>query len=291
MAPLVPRDGSSSNGLTPTAIAGFAFVGAVVFATIIWLAVRFYRKRSKGNRENGLGAAFLNVRGIVKEGEFDEKETEPLPGDIQALQGPLFSRVQNAGVVMPKRVLTRPNATKEEIVKYHAEAGNLPRPFTPFSFALAAGGKGVPHPSLSGDNSSRFSTSSFGTAHRDSFLSVGSSSHRLSTVSTISSLGQSGKRKVRQLFEPVLPDELVLSVGERLTVMQSFDDGWCIVGRPSLMKGSDVELGAVPAWCFIKPVKGLRAERPMRIASLGVTVQLDQPNCKSREAVMSWSNF
>jgi hypothetical protein len=185
---------------------------------------------------------------------------------------------------MPSRVLTNPNVTKQEIVNYHANEGNLPRPFAPFSFALQAG---TP-PSVG----KRGSTASVLTVTRDSFLSVHSHSrsNRFSIASSISSSSQSNRRKAHQLFDPVLPDELVISLGERLTVMQSFDDGWCIVGRPGMLNKDEVELGAVPAWCFLKPVKGLRAERPMRIASLGVTVQLDAPSSE-RDQVMSWSNF
>jgi len=183
---------------------------------------------------------------------------------------------------MPSRVLTRPIATKQEIVDYHSNEGNLPRPFAPFSFALQAGNT----PPVG----KRGSTASVLTVSRDSFLSVGSHSNRFSIASTISTSSQSGRRKVQQNFDPVLPDELVVSLGERLTVMQSFDDGWCIVGRPAMMNKDEIELGAVPAWCFLKPVKGLRAERPMRIGSLGVTVQLEAPN-PGRDQVMSWSNF
>ena len=73
-------------------------------------------------------------------------------------------------------------------------------------------------------------------------------------------------------------------------VVNSFDDGWCIVGRDSVFKSGEVELGAIPAWCFMKPVQGLRAERPMRTSSLGVTVTVEaEPG--AREEVMSWSNF
>ena len=183
---------------------------------------------------------------------------------------------------MPSRVLTRPNATEQEIVDYHTNEGNLPRPFAPFSFALQAGN--------SPPVGKRTSVASVLTFSRDSFLSIGSRSNRFSIASTISSSSQSNRRKVQQLFGPILPDELVVSLGERLTVMQSFDDGWCIVGRPSMLNKEEIELGAVPAWCFLKPVKGLRAERPMRIGSLGVTVQLDTPT-PERDQVMSWSNF
>lgn len=183
---------------------------------------------------------------------------------------------------MPSRVLTRPNPTKQEIVDYHANEGKLPRPFAPFSFALQAGNT----PTVG----KRGSTASVLTVSRHSFLSINSRGSRFSIASSISSSSQSGRRKIHQIFDPVLPDELVVSVGERLTVMQSFDDGWCIVGRPGMLNKDEVELGAVPAWCFLKPVKGLRAERPMRIGSLGVTVQLDAPGAE-RDQVMSWSNF
>jgi hypothetical protein len=48
-------------------------------------------------------------------------------------------------------------------------------------------------------------------------------------------------------------------------------------------------LGVVPAWCFLKPVKGLRAERPVRSTSLGITVQMDAG--PARDSLVSWSNF
>jgi len=116
------------------------------------------------------------------------------------------------------------------------------------------------------------------------------SSRRMSTASTASSAFEGHKRKVRQLFNPALPDELVLSLGERVTVVQSYDDGWCVIGRDSLIKPGDVEMGTCPAWCFIKPTKGLRAERPIRTSSLGVTVTLDGPGVP-RDNIISWSNF
>jgi len=110
-----------------------------------------------------------------------------------------------------------------------------------------------------------------------------------SNASTL--LGVEG-RKVRQLFSPVLPDELVLSLGEKVTVVRSFDDGWCIVGRDSVVTPGEIEMGAVPAWSFVKPVKGLKASRPMRTTSLGVTVEIDGgPGFSSREECISWSNF
>lgn len=101
-----------------------------------------------------------------------------------------------------------------------------------------------------------------------------------------------------------MPDELLLtSIGEQLRVVQSFDDGWCVVGRKnglvlqtakSLFKSpplpeNDVELGVVPAWCFIKPMNGVRVERPVRSSSLGITVNMERPT--ARDDLVSWSNF
>jgi hypothetical protein len=138
---------------------------------------------------------------------------------------------------------------------------------------------------------------------RNSFLSAKSYS-RFSSLSGVSTISTSSgmTRKVRQKFEPFLPDELLPSLGERLTVLQSFDDGWCVVGREnstfvhtakSLFKtqepGLNIEVGVVPAWCFLKAVKGLRAERPIRSTSLGVTVNMEGPS--SRHEMISWSNF
>lgn len=111
-------------------------------------------------------------------------------------------------------------------------------------------------------------------------------------------------------------------------ILQSFDDGWCVAGResgilmpqpkslfggsqksraltPTLLfghgvqgagvgtrSGGNVELGMVPAWCFLKPEKGVRTERPMRSSSLGVTVQIDSDGQGlDRNDTISWSNF
>ena len=110
-------------------------------------------------------------------------------------------------------------------------------------------------------------------------------------------------RKIRQLFDPVLPDELTVRLHERVTLVQTFDDGWCVVGREptpaqqqqqtSLFRPAEaaVDMGVVPSWVFIKPVKGLRAERPIRSTSLGITVRIDAPDFSSRDECISWSNF
>jgi hypothetical protein len=214
-----------------------------------------------------------------------------------SFRGTTFSRQQiTSDVVFPSKAHTLPPlATRGDVIRHHTESGNFPRPF---SFALSA----TSPPISPVDRSSALPPS------RQSFRSVASNRNSfLSTSSASSSRSNGPTRKVHQLFVPVLPDELLIPyVGERLTVVQSFDDGWCVVGRrsaaktasgpPSSFKSNavdnvanlDVELGVVPAWCFMRPVKGLRAERPVRSSSLGVTVHMDGP---SRSEVISWSNF
>jgi hypothetical protein len=204
---------------------------------------------------------------------------------------------------MPSKAFLPANATRDEIVAFHTETATLPKPF---HFALAAADPAGHARSDSGDRRSwRSSLFALGGG-----LGSRASSARDSVASTMSSAsGGAARRKVRQLFAPVLPDELVLALGEGLTVIHSYDDGWCVVGRAAASpfaaaaaaaQGSafgqakrapqDAELGAVPAWVFVKPVKGLRAERPLRSSSLGVTVDTDAA-AGPRPELMSWSNF
>jgi hypothetical protein len=262
---------------SPIIIAGLILIALIFCAIFSWLGFRVYRKRAMAKRESKMGAAFLSVKGVVHDGSGNEKGTLPLNNG--------FSRhMINSTVVLPEKALIHP-AVPESL--------GLPKPFTRAStpFAMSAGLQ-LPDLNIVG---SRQSHSSFMTTNSHSRFSV------LSGTSTVSSTSGTA-RKVRQAFEPVLPDELLPSLGERLTVVQSFDDGWCVVGREnstfvhtakSLFKsaepGQNTELGVIPAWCFLKPVKGLRTERPIRSTSLGVTVNMDGPT--SRNELMSWSNF
>ncbi|CAL1716297.1 unnamed protein product [Somion occarium] len=285
----IPVQGAvSENKLTPVTIAGIVVACVLGVGVILWLGIRWYRKKRSKARGDNRASAFLAVRGVTKEGE-EPKDT--FSGNLPAIAigGNLFSRSQlDSGIVMPHKTLS-PNATREEIVQHHKEEGTLPRPFAPF---MGDGSTLAPPSPLEGSN--RSSTASFLSIARNSFLS--SNSRRIS-VASVASTGSGGAvttagggtaRKVRQTFNPVLPDELVISVGERVTMVNSFDDGWCIVGRDGM--GGTVELGAVPAWCFIKPAPGLRADRPLRTSSLGVTINIDAGS-GPRQDVISWSNF
>lgn len=198
---------------------------------------------------------------------------------------------------MPNKTIVRPDATKDEIIKFHVDNGTITRPF---SFAMNAGLVPPPSPGRSGSSGSRpVSTISWVGEHlpspkrasRNSSIFNAATRITSSIYSSNSSNTGAEKRAVRQLFNPVLPDELVISLGEKVSVMQSFDDGWCIVCRDSMLSPGQVEMGAIPAWVFIKPVQGLKTERPMRSSSLGVTVEMNGPGFSSREECVSWSNF
>lgn len=213
---------------------------------------------------------------------------------------------------MPSKAVLPSNATREEILAFHAETDTLPRPFH-FAMKASHGDSSsdlLPPPSHSRtDSSDRRSWRSSLFALGGGIRSVHSRMSSVGSIASVStSAGGGAKRKIRQLFAPVLPDELVLSLGESLTVLHSYDDGWCIVGRAdsspfaaaaASSQGSafgqgrnteQAEVGAVPAWVFVRPVKGLRAERPMRSSSLGVSIDANAA-AGPRSELMSWSNF
>lgn len=81
VASLVTRDESpdatiaAQKKLTPTIIGGIIVAAAIGFGAALWLLIRFMRKRTTKKREEERGAAFLNVRGLVK--EDDEKRCAP----------------------------------------------------------------------------------------------------------------------------------------------------------------------------------------------------------------------
>ena len=89
---------------------------------------------------------------------------------------------------------------------------------------MGGGGLAPPPPiGGGGEEGRRSSISSFLAGARNSFLSVNSRRFSIASVATTASSGAvvtaggGTMRKVRQIFNPVLPDELVISVGERVT--------------------------------------------------------------------------
>jgi len=276
---LFQRSNSSSTStiISPIFIAGLAVIILIFCGLFSWLGVRIYQKRAAAKRESKMGAAFLSVKGVVPDRPRNEKGAQPLTNG--------FSRQMiDSTVILPQRALVDPAVPRTALPRPFTRA---PTPFSPFAGAGLADLSSIgPRESWQSRHISFMSTSQFSM---------------MSGTSTISSTSGT-TRKVRQKFEPVLPDELLPVLGERLTVVQSFDDGWCVVGRESSTfvhtakslfkpqeRGENIEIGVIPAWCFLKQVKGLRAERPIRSSSLGVTVNMEGPS--SRHDLISWSNF
>ncbi|KAI0711961.1 hypothetical protein C8T65DRAFT_574793 [Cerioporus squamosus] len=276
------------TSINPTIIAGIIVAAVIGLGAALWLAIRWFKKRATTKREQLRVSAFVNFNN-ESDGSMSEKSPISRCG--------LFSRSQlDSGVVMPERAVLRPGASRDEILQHYTAEGKLPRPFAPFAPPSPSTCVGSAHSGMDMLPSGRPSSTSSWLS--PIFPLAGSRSSRrfsnMSAMSGTSSIGSIGasQKKIRQIFDPVLPDELVVSLGETLRLVQQHDDGWCIVGRDSVFKPGEVEMGAIPAWCFLKPVKGLRAERPMRVSSLGVTVNLDAaPGIDHRDNVMSWSNF
>lgn len=283
-------DFSSFTLHNPIAIAGISIIALIFLGLSLWFGLRIYRQRAAAKRESKMGAAFLSVKGLVQDDGSANLKHGALTRSRTLTNG--FSRQMiNSTIVLPER------AAINRAVPRESQSPAISRPFTRTSVSFSP--YAVPRPTALD-----FATPRGISQYRNSFAS---NHNRFSVVSSTSSISTTSgtTRKVRQKFEPVLPDELLLSLGERLTVVQSFDDGWCIVGRESstfvhtaksLFKsssepGENIELGVIPAWCFLKPVKGLRAERPIRNTSLGVTVNMDGPGMSSRDELVSWSNF
>jgi hypothetical protein len=198
-------------------------------------------------------------------------------------------------IVLPQRALISP----EGITKYNGASGRFSRPFGPSSANPLTSDSLSPSNHRisvvpSSQRSSYASTTDGDAAVLSEFppppFKRFSGLSALSAKALMSPPQQEGQL-VRQIFTPVLPDELRLTrLGERLTVIKSFDDGWCVVSRAiycpsyhrntesactSTLDAKSVELGTVPAWCFTKPVNGLRSERPIRRSSLGITTDVD----------------
>lgn len=73
---LLPRDGNDTS--TDLYIAGFTIAGVIGLGAAAWLTIRFLRQRARRSDEDNRGAAFLNVRGLVKEaGEKGQDESLP----------------------------------------------------------------------------------------------------------------------------------------------------------------------------------------------------------------------
>ncbi|KAG0692065.1 hypothetical protein DFH29DRAFT_972515 [Suillus ampliporus] len=278
-------DAYSVPPVSPTMyIVGFTLAGLLVAAVMLW----FFRRKLQAKCAEERGAAFLNVRGVIR--EMDEPVNHFLSG--QPTPSVVFP--QKAIVPRTSHIASPSRHDHVSSSQIHATCAVPP----PRPRALSNLNPAHPHHSRASSASSVYSRS----APR---LPPGLHSRESSRSSS-----SSQARPVRQLFQPVLPDELPLSrVGDYLHVLQSFDDGWCLVAQNNIRRsrsslsifnpsrlsarvesgGENAQLGLVPAWVFIKPMKGLRVERPVRSTSAGLQVGLD--TAESRDSVISWSNF
>lgn len=294
MAPylLSRSDPNDAPGVLPISrtiyIVGFTLAGLLAATSILWLALRFFRRKLQAKRAEERGAAFLNVQGVVRE------MNEPVSQFLSQSTTVVFPQkaVVPAQIARPSR---HDHVPSSEVPA--ACAAPLPRPRALSSL----------NPSHS--RQSRSSSVSLGNFRSSTRFPSGLRSSHSRESSRSSASHQA--RSVRQFFQPVLPDELPLSrVGEQLHILQSFDDGWCLVAQnnsirsrsslsifnPSRLSarvessGDNVQLGFVPAWVFVKPTKGLSVERPIRSSSAGM-LQAGSDAPESRETVISWSNF
>ncbi|KAG6330876.1 hypothetical protein ID866_8214 [Astraeus odoratus] len=302
MAPvtLLARDSLSSDGMSKgLIIAGFTLVGVLVSGVSLWLLVRYCKHRMREKRSEERGAAFLHVRGVMKAGDGPGVPARSLPN--------AFNRENlTASIILPDKVLTR-----QALGQTAASVPEAPILLLPTDPGLDTYSRSQPPISPLNLRLSRASV--YSTCSQLPHLR-GPGLHCRPSSFGASSTGSSHSRPVRQLFEPVLPDELPLTgLGEHLTVLESFDDGWCLVAkdnsrsrRSSLasailgfrgktansvnMDLSQADIGLVPAWVFVKPMKGLTVERPVRVSSVDA-LQLGIPAEPSRDTVISWSNF
>ena len=97
-------------------------------------------------------------------------------------------------------------------------------------------------------------------------------------------------------FQGLSPDELDVKVGDKLTLLQTFDDGWCVcvAEHPPgpTYNSEDVMIGLVPLWIFDHVPKGQGHSPHMgevRTTSWAVTADNKLP--EDRTDVVSWSNL
>ena len=132
------------------------------------------------------------------------------------MKGNQFSREQmTESVVLPEKAVIRGQGAdaKKDILDHYAAQGALPKPFAPFM-----GSAGHLRASPEEKSANRQSTASWISIPRNSLFVASRRSSISSIASSIVPGGAGGdKRKIRQVFNPVLPDELVISLGEQLT--------------------------------------------------------------------------
>jgi len=287
------------------ALAGIAFAGVLVIGCGIWLAIYFLRRRGRTRRERETRVE--DRKRIARKSMLSQTEEK---ADVPASPAPRLREVSKAkavnralvtaSVVMPEKTLTPRVGHSRQTSDFTVDTTQtLPLPPPIMLQPPSPTIQETPHltrtqrPPQSVQEVPRSLSSRPGSSSRPvSFVSrssplrnsvnSGTSSHSASA-----SMFEEGQmRRVHQVFLRTLPDELIVTRGEHLAIVQAFDDGWCVVGRESRGRRGDVEFGAVPAWVFVRPEEGVRPTRPVRSASLNARVSLESPGGPS----FIWTN-
>ncbi|KAH7928227.1 hypothetical protein BV22DRAFT_1044751 [Leucogyrophana mollusca] len=268
-------------------IIGFAIAGLLLSAIAFWITLRVYRRRVLAKRSVQLDGVFHSVSSLVEVEKA--KENHVSQNQTPYTSAPIFSRANlTPSVVFPEKVVTRtPRSPVPPISDFKEKSADS---------ACSSQSSSITIPPQTRHHSRR---SSGFSAYFDDCISSPPGLHDPPPQQHFqSTTSQMHYVTVRQLFEPRLPDELSLTrLGDHLIILQSFDDGWCIVsratGRNSLMSPASgtpdaVELGLVPAWVFSKPINCRGVDRPVRSTS---TNALHAYEPGSRKTVISWSNY
>ncbi|KAH9838531.1 uncharacterized protein C8Q71DRAFT_751702 [Rhodofomes roseus] len=287
---------------------GIAFAGALVIGCGIWLAIYFLKRRRKRRREREERAderkRIARKSLLTQVEEKADMTASPSPRPRETTKSKAVNRaLVTASVVMPEKALTprvgHQRQTSDFVVEAAQPAQPLPLPLPIMIQPPSPTVEEAPHlaqmqrspssiqtvprsiPSRPGSSSRPVSFVSRSSPLRNSVNS------RASSQSASASMFEEGQmRKVRQVFTRALPDELAVTLGEHLAILQRFDDNWCVVGRESRGRRGDVEFGAVPAWVFTRPEEGVRPIRPIRTSSLNVRISLEAPGGPS----FAWTN-
>ncbi|KAF8440497.1 hypothetical protein L210DRAFT_2159966 [Boletus edulis BED1] len=277
---------------TDNRTAGGLIVGIFVIFMLLCLLCLLRFQRIRANRKRS--AIPFHVGGFVR-----PTTTQVYP--YSGLSAPLFSRDKlTASIIMPEKSITR----KPHACGLSDMAGVLPK-LTPSPTSSTP----LLHRPLPNVASPRPRVLSIlNPAHprhsRSSSAFSGYTQYRLPPGlsprhSLFRSVSPSQARIVQQPFEPTLPDELSLQCGEHLSVLQSFDDGWCAVARDTSRRSllfvgvknneDTIDIGLVPTWVFFKPLEGVASTRPSRSTSLNALLLGQIP--ATRDMIPSWSNF
>ncbi|EJD45975.1 hypothetical protein AURDEDRAFT_184563 [Auricularia subglabra TFB-10046 SS5] len=209
-----------------------------------------------------------------------------------------FARVQPADVARIQAAVHNRSGSHSTTQSWRRASGLVHDPAAAMSpprkpFSIASSHALSKHHSTAGSVASSFSFASM--PYRGSTLGALQEDSASAVVPPVA-LIQPGMHVVKVAFTALLPDEVNVAVEDRVTVVDVYDDGWCVVLKSG---DDDVMMGAVPAWCFDTPSpdepEGFERTRPERKSSLGVTVELEEPDTSGQssrhDSVFSWSNF